>query len=424
MYPRVLMSLLSTVTLVACGSNAETPAADGGASDGAVDDAGAIDGGGGSDAGVVPVTTATVTFKGVTTTVPIAVRRGLSFFQRTGGPIATSTYGTPTTLSCTPNAAFAAGGRVIAGSSISVGISGPVVGNCAFNQAQIPAAEGQIAGFLRNQCGGGLATCTYDATAALDTYLGECSPQNLSLTVQYDCRAMDPGPAFVIDTGALGIVLSGLEAPGSHACAARGARFAVDGVPAAIETGAPCQIEITERDDRTLVGTVTATLAPAALGGSPRPLSMTFEHNRNQLYPVVAVNTGSDLCLTNTVTHTVRTDAGETYDDFVGAAPVCQVAGSTLGDITFTRRRARAGSTLPQTVGCAEGRFNVAVSGVGSTANPSGTCQAAYAVSESDEVLRFVTQTLDLCPAGGGACAQRPFIYMAFGFGDASAPLQ
>ena len=421
MYPRVLMSLLSAVTLVACGSNSDTPPADGGS----LDDAGATDGGagedGGADAGVVSVTTATVTFKGVTSTVPIAVRRGLSFFQRTVGPIATSTYGNATTLSCAPNAAFAAGGRVISAASISVSISGPVVGNCATNQAQIPAAEGQIAGFLRNQCGGGPATCTYDATAALDTYLGGCTPQNLLLTVQYECRAMDPGPAFVIDTGALGIVLSGLEAPGSHSCAARGARFAVDGVPA--ETSGTCRIDITERDDRTLVGTVDATLAPASIGGATRPLTMTFEHNRNQLYPVVAVNTGSDLCLTNTVTHTVRTEAGETYDDFVGAAPVCQVAGTTLGPITFTRRRARTGSSLPQEVGCAEGRFNVDVSGVGSTANPNGTCQAAYAVSESDEVLRFVTQTLDLCPSGGGTCAQRPFIYMAYGFGDASAPL-
>lgn len=229
------------------------------------------------------------------------------------------------------------------------------------------------------------------------------------MTLQYECVSLAPAPAFTVPTPR--VVVAASDGLGAATCTERGAQFALDGVPTPFDPE-QCFITITERGERSITGTLTARL----LGqDAPHDVTMTFEHNRNRVRPAAGLHLGNDVCVTNTVAHTVRTEGSETFDDFVTGPLTCQ-RGEPLQPLTLVRRRANAASTLVQDAGCGLGRFNLVHEG-GSTID--GGCGPVFLPAESEETLRVVANQLNVCSAAG--CVERPIAFLSFGFGDAAA---
>jgi len=410
---------LIACVLASCGTavdgtdGGQLPTGDGGESVG--------DGGASGDAGTTPdpVTTATLTLDGTTTTVTPNLRRGFAFTPPTGTRNEGRAYGSAIPLTCAPGAASAAGGRVI--SIHSATVSGNVTGNCNINHQQIPGAEDQIEARARTECAG-RSSCDFNPTSTVDTYLFDCQPSNFTISVTFTCRALDPAPHFVLETTTPALVLSAMDGLGTSTCADRNAALYIDGGPAALMDGAPCNIEITKRTERTIAGTVTATLA----GLPPRPLSITFEHDLNVFRPVVGFHTGADVCASNQATIVSRTEGDETIDDISATSFQCQLDQSRAPtSMSLQRRRLRAGSTAPQENGCGSGaRFNAVIERASTAPVSSSGCASVTPVAETALVTQFVMHESLLCPAGGGAgCYTLPVIYVSLGTGDAAAPV-
>jgi hypothetical protein len=417
----LLFALLLAGTVAGCSSSSSSSdvegGADGGSSSTDAGHEGSTDAGpdGNTDGGTTApeVTTATITFDGATTTVTPNVRRGMTFVQ----PIqrdANLTWGTPLQFSCAPAASVSEGGRSIL-IDRNISIYGDVVGNCAKNPAQIDGAEDNIGRIIFNACSG-KSQCAFDPSEAMTTYLGECQPQNLHMNVQYKCNALDPAPLFTFDTATPNIALQALEGLGTATCAERAALFYIDNQRATPVAEEPCAISITEKTDRSIKGTVTATFD---INGR-KSLSISFEHNRNRLRARAGVHLGKDVCMATSVTHTVREAEGETYDDFTTGSFQCQVNASTvLKPLTFTRRRASATSSLSQELTCGAGRLNISDDSGKSTV--SGECGAVFFPTETDQVIRAVAQRVSMCENGSSCDASAVVAYLSFGFGDALA---
>lgn len=362
--------------------------------------------------------TATIVFDGVTSTVVPNVRRGLAFAPPLAEKQSSADYGQGLVLTCSPGAGVARGGRVLMPNLVT--ISGNITGNCATNPGQIPGAETQIRSQIRAACSG-TSTCTFDPTSAMQTYLAECSPQNLRITTSYACPALDPAPSFVIETSQPNLAVTAIDGLGTASCTERNARFLVNGALVTPDAGSPCTITITKRTERSLAGTISATLPGSP---TPRALTIDFEHDGNILRPTAGLHLGADVCATNSVTRSVRTEGAEVFDDFTTGPLVCSVNQPTTPiTLSFSRRRPNASSSLEQQLGCRAGRLDVAVSGVGSTAAGTGGCDSTFEVAESADVLQVVAHNLTLCdPANPGSCQARPIAYLSLGLTAADAP--
>ncbi len=360
-----------------------------------------------------PIASVVVSIDGVETVVTNpAVRRGLQFTPPVSKTVS-GTYGQSLSLSCSPDGPVDQGGRVIV--VRAGGVAGSIVGNCRANPAVIPGAENGIRDSAGSQCGG-RNSCTYDPTPTVDATLFECTPSGMTYSVQYDCRALDPAPLFVVSTPAF--VFQGMESVGTASCTDRFATIFVDngdGLKVAEFDPARCNVTVDARGDRNISGHIEATLIS---GGVEREFVVTFDHNRNTLRPIAGMHLGNDVCQTSDVTHTVRTEGAETFDDFVTGPLNCQVSGGTQPAMTLVRRRVIA--TSSQQACGPDARFNVAVDGLGGT-GVTGGCSRVVAPSDSDNVLRVVVNELQLCVDFD--CTLRPVAFLSIGVGDAAAPL-
>jgi|GEM_PF-5628347 len=363
------------------------------------------------------VFTADITWNGTTTTVVPEVRRGLSWAARPIDKTVSALLGQPLVMDCSPGVPALDGGREIFIADIN--IAGNFNSICGGNLARIDAAEDSLRLQAANACVS-KNHCSQELSESFDLLLGECQPSSILLTAQYRCTPLIPSPVFVFEAtvGTDAIRVDSLDALGESNCADRAAGFYLNLQPVTIAEDAPCSIHITSRTDDALAGSITATLVDA--DGTRHTLAAEFRHDDTPARPIAGVNTGTDLCATNDITHTVETVGDKTIDVFTTGPLQCQVNTATpLPGVGFRRVRP-ATPTSDRTIYCSN-NFDITRGG-GSTDNAlGGGCRYAAAASNGTGVLRFVFYEVNTCVAVGDCGAMMPYVYMQYDLGATPA---